>query len=288
LPPGLLYSLIMRSRAFRFLARTSWAKRFPSSWLSAVLVGSALIASASGLGGLCPSPVARDNSGRLPKIVLWAWDEPEDLGYVNPRRVGIAFLAETLYLRAHGVGVRPRLQTLRFPPAAKLIAVARIEYDSPGPARLSLSERRQVATAIARLDRIPGVVGIQVDFDATKSQRAFYRGLLFDLRKQIPPSTSLSITALASWCLGDPWLAHLPIDEAVPMLFQMGREGGSILLHLDGGGDFSDGACRQSLGIATNERNSRLPAGRRLYVFRPAPWTPQALEPVLEEAKRWE
>jgi len=34
----------------------------------------------------------------------------------------------------------------------------------------------------------------------------------------------LSITALASWCAGDPWITGLPIDEAVPMLFRLGPD----------------------------------------------------------------
>ena len=32
------------------------------------------------------------------------------------------------------------------------------------------------------------------------------------------------MTALASWCLSDRWISDLPVDEAVPMLFQMGPE----------------------------------------------------------------
>jgi len=278
----------MRNRAFWIPAGTRGAKRFPSSLLPAVLVASALIVSAPRLGGARPSRTARENSARLPRIVLWAWDEPEDLSYVNSREVGIAFLAETLYLRADGVGVRPRFDLLRLPPTPKLIAVARVECDSPELALLSAGESRQAAAAIARLDRVPGIVGIQVDFDALNSQRDFYRELLRDLRKDIPPSLSLSITALASWCMGDRWLANLPIQEAVPMLFQMGPDAESILLHLNEGGDFSGGVCRQSLGIATNERNWRLPKGRRLYFFHPAPWTPKTVKHALNEAKRWD
>lgn len=278
----------MWNRDLWIRAGTPCGKRFASSLLRALLVASALIVSAPRLGGARPSRAARENSARFPRIVLWAWDEPEDLSYVNSREVGIAFLAETLYLRPDGVGVRPRLDLLRLPPTPKLIAVARIEYDSPERASLPANESRQTAAAIAKLDRIPGVVGIQVDFDALKSQRDFYRELLHDLRKDIPSPMSLSITALASWCMGDRWLANLPIEEAVPMLFQMGPDTESILLYLNGGGDFRDSVCRQSLGIATNGENGRLPRGRRFYFFHPAPWTPKAVKQVLNEAKRWD
>lgn len=62
----------------------------------------------------------------------------------------------------------------------------------------------------------PGAVALQVDFDARASQHTFYARLLRDLRRQMPPSLPLSITALASWCSYDDWIRGLPVDEAVP------------------------------------------------------------------------
>jgi hypothetical protein len=61
--------------------------------------------------------------------------------------------------------------------------------------------------------RRPGISGIQVDFDATASERRFYRELVIDLRRLLPDSVPLSITALASWCLDDNWISGLPADE---------------------------------------------------------------------------
>jgi hypothetical protein len=48
-----------------------------------------------------------------------------------------------------------------------------------------------------------GPVEIQIDFDATRSERGFYRALLNDLRARVPRSTAFSITALASLCIHD-------------------------------------------------------------------------------------
>jgi hypothetical protein len=53
----------------------------------------------------------------------------------------------------------------------------------------------------------------------------------------------------------------------------MGPGAREISLHLKGGGDFRAPACRQSLGVSTDEPLPNLPAGRRLYIFSPRAWT---------------
>jgi len=60
----------------------------------------------------------------------------------------------------------------------------------------------------------PAVAALQIDFDARRSQRAFYAAILRDLRRRMPPDLPLSIAALASWCSSDDWLGSLPINEA--------------------------------------------------------------------------
>jgi len=212
-----------------------------------------------------------------PRLVLWAWERPEDLRFAGPD-TGVAFLARTVFLRGDEVSVQPRLQPLRFAAGAPLIAVVRVEADRAQPPSLAGAQRARAAAAIGEAARLPGIVSLQVDYDATVSERAFYAGLLRDLRRQMPPGVGLSITALASWCSGDRWLAGLPIDEAVPMLFRMGPDRRPILLHLEAGGDFSEPACRHSLGISTDEPVPLLPAGRRLWVFHPRSWSPAALQ----------
>ena len=85
----------------------------------------------------------------------------------------------------------------------------------------------------------------------------------------------ISITALASWCLGDRWLEDLPIDEAVPMLFRMGTDEEPVRAAL-ARGDFHDPRCRFSYGLATDEPLPALRPGRRLYLFHPNAWTEPA------------
>jgi hypothetical protein len=168
------------------------------------------------------------------------------------------------------------------------MAVVRIEPDRREPPSLSPEQRAEAVSAIAELAEIPKVAAIQVDFDATVSQRAFYRALLFDVRPQLPESVPLSITALASWCMYDQWLGGLPIDEAVPMLFRMGADHRQVLIHLQTGGDFKPAMSRLSVGISTDEPLPRLPSGRRVYVFHPRAWSPEAVQRVMEEMRRWE
>jgi hypothetical protein len=221
----------------------------------------------------------------LPPVILWAWERPEKLDYLDPQKVGVAFLAKTIYLRKDDAVSRPRLQPLAVPTGAAVIAVARIESDRVETPTLSPQQMKDAVAEIAELGRLPNVVMVQVDFDATTTQRSFYRGLLNELRASLPQSTLLSITALASWCKGDNWLEDLPIDEAVPMLFRMGVERKQFLSQLASGGHFSAGPCQTSAGISTDEPIAQLPPGQRsqrVYVFNPQSWSPETVNQTLE------
>src|SRR6266508_4606932 len=58
---------------------------------------------------------------QLPATILWAWERPERLDFIDVARVGVAFLAKTIYLRGDRVISRPRLQPLTLPPGARLV-----------------------------------------------------------------------------------------------------------------------------------------------------------------------
>src|SRR6266540_9269 len=137
----------------------------------------------------------------LPQIMLWAWERPEDLNFIDPREVGVAFLAGTFYLRGEKVVVRPRLQPLRVPDGTALMAVFRLETDQVEPPQLSADQQRQAVSAIIKLTRHLKITALQIDFDAKASERTFYRNLLYDVRRQFPAPFGLSMTALASWCI---------------------------------------------------------------------------------------
>jgi hypothetical protein len=255
---------------------------------------------------------ANDRMNALPTIIFWAWERSEDLRFLNPRQSGVAFLAETIYLQPAGDGaskraaagfvVRRRLQPLRVGPDAALIAVVRMETPvrTPllAPADLTADQRDALASEIAGMQSLPGVRAVQIDFDATLRERAFYFALLQDVRRKLPPSMPLSVTALASWCLGDPWLSQLPpgtIDEAVPMLFRMGIDSANVARFLHASEEFPVAACQSSLGLSTDEplshelltkRLAGIPSDwreKRIYVFAPRAWTPASVNSVLQE-----
>lgn len=224
----------------------------------------------------------------LPHLMLWAWERPEDLRGIDPQAAGVAFLARTLYLSGDTVGVRPRLQPLRVAAGAPLVAVVRIETTQGKTPTYSTHQRKATTDAVAEAAQIPGLRGIQIDFDARASEREFYRALLLDLRKRITPNLSITITAGASWCIGDDWIEGLPIDDAVPMLFRMGVDQRNITIYLSQGRDFRASACRESLGLSTDESRGTLPKGRRIWMFSPRAWDAQSLAQAKKEAEKWQ
>jgi hypothetical protein len=227
----------------------------------------------------------RERLASLPRNILWAWERPEHLDFIDPRETGVAYLARTIYLRGESAVVRPRLQPLDVPGGTTLIAVTRIESERSASAAPTLSPAQLTASAeaIAVLARAPGVAAIQIDFDATLSERDFYRALLSEVRRRLPARMPLTITALASWCTHDDWLTGLPVDEAIPMLFRMGVDQRQIDSFLRTRAQFRPQVCRTSAGVSTDEADPNLPSSNvRLYVFHPRAWTEQAARNTFE------
>ena len=226
---------------------------------------------------------------KFPQIVLWAWERPEQLTFIDARTTGVAFLAETIYLSEDKTFVRPRLQPLRVSPDARLIAVTRIETDRRAKPGLSAAQRTEIVSAILGSALHSGVEAVQVDFDAKNSERNFYRELLFELRQHLPSSLPLSITTLASRCASDEWLRGLPVDEVVPMLFRMGADAEQVRGLLASGEDFKSTLCRTSFGIAADEPllpNSHVLKNRRIYLFNPSSWSPETFAHVMQEVHK--
>jgi hypothetical protein len=215
-----------------------------------------------------------DENG-FPRRVLWVWERPEDLEFLDPQSYAVAFLAQTLTLKSNEVQFDPRRQPMKVAPDVKLIAVTRIESQkiTGTPAALSPAQREKLVALILRTLDLKNVSAVQVDFDAAVSEREFYRALLQDLRAQLPGNTPLSMTALASFCIGDRWLDDLPVDEAVPMIFRMGADERVIKTFLQNGKDFREPLCRRSYGTSDDEPVAISFAGqRRQYRFNPRAW----------------
>jgi hypothetical protein len=223
-----------------------------------------------------------DENG-FPKTILWAWERPEDLQFLDPNQIGVAFLAQTLVLKGADVVFKPRLQPLKVRPETKLIAVTRIESQKTtgSPSALTASQREQLTERIVRTLHLGNVSAVQVDFDAATSEREFYRRLLTDLRQKLPDNVPLSMTALASFCIGDRWLSDLSVDEAVPMIFRMGADDQSIKTALASGNDFREPVCRKSYGVSLDEPlEMKFDPARRLYFFNARAWTQEDVEKI--------
>ena len=219
------------------------------------------------LNSSCRQP---SRAAKWPQRFLWAWERPEKLDFLDPNETGVAYLAQTIILKGDKAILRPRLQPLELPSGVTLLAVTRIEVDRDEPPALHEAQRAEAVNALLETAQKNNVAGVQIDFDAASSQRAFYRALLQDLRQKLSPKLALTMTALASWCSGDDWLRDLPVDEAVPMLFRLGVERENFRNVKD----FAEPLCRQSYGVATDEPLTGLDPNRRFYIFNPRAWTP--------------
>ena len=212
----------------------------------------------------------------FPRVTIWAWENPEDLRTLDPQQYAVAYLDQTIFI-SDRVLSRPRYQRLLLPLGSRVMAVVRIESSARGADVSSPDLPKAVARLIEGSVRKPGVSALQIDFDAGRTQRVFYANLVSEVRRNLPAGTLLSITALASWCAADDWIGGLPVDEAVPMFFRMGRdarpsnEAGWVY-------PIREALCKGSLGVSTDEPWPVVHPDQRLYVFHPRSWNPIALE----------
>lgn len=207
-----------------------------------------------------------------PRLWVWAWDRPEDLRFLQPGEAGVAFFVLGIRVRADGMDLRPRTAPLRLADGAHRIAVVRIDMT---PGMLSEDRLEAVVEAILSKAVVPGIEAVQLDFDATRSQRPLYRRLLVLLRNALGGKVHLTITALASWCMGDRWVRDLPVDGAVAMLFQMGPESPEALTWLRRGRPLAGvGRAPLDWGLALDQPLPvQPPPGARIFVFSSHAWT---------------
>jgi hypothetical protein len=215
-------------------------------------------------------------------IVLWAWERPEDFRAARPTT--IAFLERTLVIRngspavasaKAGVESLKRRQPLRVPPGTPLISVVRIE----GRGAIDDPLVSKIAAEVVESAGVAGISMVQIDFDATRSQRVAYQQLLREVRSRLPQAMRLSVTALASWCTDDPWIDPQSVDEIVPMLFRMGPDARRIETRLREDGRWPVVACNGAVGISLDEPRA-LPPVPRVYIFSPRSWQPDDLRAV--------
>ncbi len=206
--------------------------------------------------------------------VLWAWERPEALGDL-PDAYGVAVVVGFIRIHAGTMTARGR----RFPLVLRAghappTAVVHIEIDQNAP--LGWTETLQHQVAGAALALAEGYREVQIDMEVRESQRDALLGVLREVRAGLRAGTTLSMTALASWCETESWLDRAPVDEIVPMLFRLGSAGSRLRDKLAAGGDFGERRCRAAVGISLDAPVT-VPPGRRVYVFNPRSWTAAAV-----------
>ena len=244
-----------------------------------VVVGSSLLLSIL-FNFACSPTIVRHES---PAKIFWAWERPEDLRFIDTKEFGVAFLAHTLTLQSEKVVYQPRRQPLQVPGGTFLIAVTRIESNrdpAKAPA-FAIEQQKNIVQYVRKTVELEDVKAIQIDFDALLSERAFYRELLAEIRKALPEGYPLTITALTSWCLGDVWLSGLPINDAVPMAFDMGPDKKAVIDLFAQGGDWQESVCKNSYGVSLDgPAMTGLKQDRRFYYFKSTPWQEYDLEKI--------
>lgn len=220
------------------------------------------------------SACQKNDLSQSPNIILWAWERPENLEFIDTDKFGVAFIAQTIQLNGEEVKLIPRRQPLKILPETYLIAVTRIEIPKISSYSVALSEtqKNEIIDLVLKTKELPNVSAIQIDFDTTVSERAFYKSLLRDLRSKLPEKFPLTMTALASWCISDNWISDLPIDEVIPMAFVMGTDDKNIRDYLASGKDWQESLCQKSYGISLEEPlNIEFKKNRKFYIFNSNP-----------------
>ncbi|MBO6940353.1 MAG: hypothetical protein JJ863_35595 [Deltaproteobacteria bacterium] len=230
----------------------------------------ALLAACSQPAAPAPEPEVPERTAPA-EATLWVWHGATDLrglAEASEGRVGVAYLARTVIIRRGGLFVRPRRSPLHLDEATRRSAVVRIEVEPDVSADAVDVDALIAEIAPVLEDRASG---LQIDFDAPASFRASYAELLRGLKERLPEGWVLEMTALGSWCLQDRWLAEVPVDRVVPMLFGPGHERELTFAALREG-PLPEARCRASHGIREGQRTPRMPD--RLYLFpSDGPWT---------------
>ena len=246
--------------------------------LRRLVLGAIVLGCPIALGG-CGRP-AREPS----QLVLWAWERPEHLRFA--RGMGeVAVQTGFIAITGDGLTTRGRRHPLLIavPPTTNVVHV-QINHDRPLAWTPLL--RHRVVAAVLHYATLRTTPRVQIDFEVRASERTVLLDVLHDVRRGLPRGTLLSMTALASWCDRETWLAAAPVDEIVPMLFRLGR-GDDVIRWLAEGRDFRQPRCRSALAISTDTRVVRAPRGRRVYLFDPDSWTREDFMTVRNAVATW-
>lgn len=214
----------------------------------------------------------------LPRTLLWVWDRPQ-LFSAPPEGMGIAYLHATVRLSGTQSRTTWRQWPLRIAPGIRVIPVVHVTLDNLAPSPVDDAQQQAIARALEHAAAHSRSGWVQLDFEARRSQREAYVALLQRLQT-LRANVRLSATALASWCMSDPWLPAGLVDEVVPMYFRMGAESARIRQRLQATGAATVPACRDAAGLLLGEPWPALGGVKRRYVFHTGAWKTEDFEKI--------
>jgi hypothetical protein len=225
-----------------------------------------------------------------PRIVLWAWTHDDDFSFIDSNTTAIAFYAGTIVLGSETATLCRRKNKLVIPKSCHHFPVFRIENAHPTEGATQ-NAFKVALRLISEYCKTHPCDKLQIDFDASFLDRPAYLNFLQALRKEFGDKKSISITALASWCQGDRWLAKAPVDEAVAMFFSLGKGKEETLKLLSKEFPNTGGIYDQSLGFSVSEtrtnaallKSASLKSAKQIYAFSSLGWTKQRYEYTLKE-----
>lgn len=215
------------------------------------------------------------------RTLLWVWDRPQ-LFTAPPAGTGIAYLHATVRLSGTQSRTAWRQWPLRIAPGVTLIPVVHVSLDNLAPSPVDEAQQQAIGAALDHAAAHSRSGWVQLDFEARRSQRQAYVALLQRLQP-MRARVRLSATALASWCVGDPWLPAGLLDEVVPMYFRMGAESARIRQRLAATGEAPVTACRDAAGLLLGEPWPALKNVKRRYVFHTGAWKNEDMEKLRTE-----
>ena len=194
------------------------------------------------LGGwLALSPAVAQAAGD--RLVIWAWERPEDLRFAHGAEVAV----QTGFIDLVGehMVARGRRFALKTDPGAVTTSVVHVQIEHRIALVWSSARRVQLARKVVELARPGQYRRVQIDFEVRASERQILLDLLHDVRAMLPKETILSMTALASWCDHETWLEGAPVDEVVAAMRR-------ILMARHGQEDFTITTQQQMLDVLGN------------------------------------
>lgn len=230
-------------------------------------------------------------------VSIWAWDRFDDLSFLKDD-TSVTSYAGTFYLRDNRSIFKARTkdlvcpkETLRFP-SFRIESVSKIDPEYEDSAIEGICQTiKQYFRAHSECQRM-----VQIDFDATQSERELYKRLLAKLRQTLLSSQNtsdvkISITALASWCLKDKWMQNLDVDEIVIMLFSLGPDKEDILTLLKDNNLDTGNKASTAIGISANEPQTNealkilgiINDASKVYIFQSLPWTKNRFVAITNE-----